>query len=70
MRKFYITFTKTTMRYSWDEEKMVWNTTDNCLTVIDAETEDEATDKLYKEQIKNTGDKISNVKISTTNPIF
>lgn len=70
MRKFYITFTKTTMHYSWDEEKMVWNTTDNCLTVIDAEIEDEATDKLYKEQIKNTGDKISNVKISITNPIF
>lgn len=70
MKKFYITFTKTTSHYSWDLEKTIWNTIDNCLVIIEADIEEEASDKLYKDQIKNIGDKITNIKISTVNPVF
>lgn len=70
MTKFYITFTKTTMYASQDDEKMKWNTINNCITIIDADTKEEATDKLYDQNIKDDGDKITNVKVSTVNPIF
>jgi len=70
MTKFYITFTKTINNYDWSTEKRKWYTINNCIAAIDAETEEEAVDKLLDTEIEYDGDKITNIKISATNPMF
>ena len=70
MTKFYITFTKTINNYDWSTEKRRWRTINNCIAAIAAETEEEAIDKLLKKAIEYDGDKITNIKISTANPMF
>lgn len=70
MTKFYITFTKTINDYDWGTDKRKWYTTKNCIAAIDADTEEEAIDKLLDTGIEYDGDKITNIKISATNPMF
>ena len=64
--KYYVTSDYTRESYDSDAEKMKYDTSKNCLSIIEADSESEAREKVMAQ--REFTDKVKIIKVSTSAP--